>query len=154
MGEWSTLSVYQKARLVMEINAEVGAGESVAEACAERSVDRSTYYRWRERVARYEAGDRAAIQPRPSSPRRHGRQTPDNIREEVVRLAKTGRFASPTAIARHLTRQGTPIHAGTVIGIVEDAGLYGYVTKTLPNGESKKVRGWIGAVKSVRDGTA
>ena len=130
--------------MVKGIEAGVDAGYwTVAEACAEFGVDRSTYYRWRERVARYEAGDARALDARSSRPRRHGRRKRNDLREEVVRLAKTGEFGSPTAIARYLREQGTSMHPGTAIRILEVEGLYGYVTKVDRAGNRRKVRGLL-----------
>lgn len=144
MAMWSTLTPYQKAQVVWEINDSVDAGsESVLGACKRVGVDRSTYYRWRERVERYEAGDPDAIQHRSSRPRKHGRRKPDSIRREVVRLARSGRFRSPTAIARYMTKRGSRLDPGTAIRILEEAGLYGFVTKQVPGGKGKKVRRWL-----------
>lgn len=144
MVSWRDNSVGEKARLVEEINSSVNAGyETVAEACVRLGVVRSTYYRWRDRVERYDEGDKTALDARSSRPRRHGRRTAESVREEVVRLAKTGKFRSPTAIARHMGEQGSPIHPGTAIKILEEEGLYGFVTKPRDNGSRTKVRGWL-----------
>ena len=117
-------------------------GYSVTDACKQVRIHRSQYYAWEKAMSRVEAGEVGALSPRSRRPKRFGRAITEELREEVIRLAKSGRFRSANAIAKHLTERGRKIHPGTVVNVLENAGLYGEIKSTRADGTSIKKRGF------------
>lgn len=113
------------------------------DACKEVGIHHSQYYRWKKLADAEADGDVNAWKPRSKRPKRLARKTPDNIRDKVVRLARSGNFKSANSIAKAMKEEtGCSIHAATVISILESEGLYGVREVTAEDGRLlRKTRG-------------
>lgn len=114
-------------QVLREIERRVRGGASVKEACRYFGLSRSTFYRRRRDYRRYLNGDTSALDLKSRAPKRLARKTPAKIREEVIRLAQTGRFRFASEIAREIQQvHGHRIHRGTVASLLEEEGLFGF----------------------------
>lgn len=115
---------------VMELEDE---GQDKTEACAHLGLSRSSFYRWRLQVAEALNGNPEKLLPKSRRPKVLARSTPVEIRQKIIEMASSGGFKSANAIAKALADERV-IHAGTVIKILEEAGLYGVIEVRDPEG--------------------
>ena len=116
---------------------------TVLDACKEVGIHHSQYYRWKKLADAEADGDVNAWKARSKRPNRLARKTPDNIREKIVSLARSGHYRSANAIAKVMSKElGRSIHAATVIDILECYGLYGtYEVRSEDGQPLRKKRG-------------
>ena len=116
----------RRLRILFQIERLRGEGCTVMEACAKAGVHHSQYYRWKKMERAEAKGNKEAWKPKSKRPKRLARMTPDSVRERIISVARSGRYRSANAIAKVMTEElGRPIHAATVIDILEREGLYG-----------------------------
>lgn len=119
-------SPQEKQRLVLDVIALEDEGLDKTEACARLGISRANFYRWRRQVAEAIKGNTDSLRPKSRCPKVLARSTPIEIRQKIVEMASSGKFKSANAIAKALADERA-IHAGTVIKILEEAGLYGVI---------------------------
>ena len=78
------------------------AGIPVTRACAEAGISRTLFYRWKRDYLRY--GD-AGLHPRPTRPRRWGKQSPPALEHAVLAYALRGPTVGPQPISDQLRRR-------------------------------------------------
>lgn len=127
----------EKLRLINRIHARRGS-TSVSDACANVGIKRNDYYRWQRAFAN---GGKEAFVEKSRKPKKLARATPDTIKSKIRAMAKSGEYANPTRICEHLRAAGSRITPKTVISILEDAGLYGFISKTRKNGRVIRRKG-------------
>lgn len=116
----------RRLRILFQIGRLRSEGCTVMEACAKAGVHHSQYYRWKKMEEAEAKGNKEAWKPKSKRPKRLARKTPDGIREQIINLARSGRYRSGNAIAKVMSEElGRPIHAATVIDILVREGLYG-----------------------------
>lgn len=93
-------------------------------ACAHLKISPKQYYEWKRLL---EAGGEAALEPKSRRPTRYGNQLNDEIRQKVVSEAKSGNHKSANQLKLNLETRGVRVSLPTVIEILEEAGLYGFI---------------------------
>ncbi|MBV2131857.1 transposase [Pseudomonas sp. MAP12] len=132
-----------KKRLVLEVVALEDEGLNTAEACVRLGLSRANFYRWRGLIAETIKGGAGKIAPKSKRPKILARQTPNEFKNRIVEMALSGIFKSANAISKELHNERV-IHPGTVIKILEEAGLYGVQEVRDSKGDLvKKKRGII-----------
>lgn len=112
--------VVQTRRHVIQ---RAAAGIPVARVCRDAGISRTLFYRWKQRYVRY--GD-AALSPRPTRPRRWGRQSTPALEHAVLAYALRCPTVGPQQISDQLRRRcygGWPVSATGVYKILRRHGL-------------------------------
>ena len=113
----------------------------VIQSCKSLGISTSQYYRWRDEVIRFHAGENDALIAKSRVPKCKGRITPAEVREEVIVLCKSGIYPSAKAIADKMRSGGSRITTKTVIEILEEEELYGWKIVIGRDGQPRKIRG-------------
>lgn len=131
-------SFEEKKQIVLEVIQ----ADNKTEACKDVGISRSTYYRWRVSVAEAIKSNSKDEIEKTRRPKKLARSIPAEIREKIISMASSGQYKSANAIAKALANDRV-IHAGTVIKILESAGLYGVIEVRDLKGRKKKRSGLI-----------
>lgn len=133
----------QKVSAVNEISLSISQGIAVREACKKAEIPMSSYYRWRQEIRdNPEYLDNGEIPQRSRRPKRLARQVTQITKEKVIELADMVSYTSAANIQRQLGKEGISIGTGTVIKILEEAGLYGEI-HVFRNGEKVRKHGLL-----------
>lgn len=133
-----------KLRAIKRIQARRG-GTSVSEACERVGIRRDDYYRWLRALNR---DGKDAFAEKSRRPKKMARVTPEAVKAQVKAMARSGRYANPNRICEAMRAKGSRITTKTVIGILEDAGLYEFKTQTRIDGHVIKRKVMLGLPQS------
>ena len=104
-------------------------------ACELVGISPKQYYEWKRLL---EAGGEAALEPKSRRPTSYGNQVNDATRQKVVSEAKSGNHKSPNQLKLGLKTRGVRISLPTIIEILEEADLYGFIE--VRDGDGKLVK--------------
>lgn len=110
---------------------------SLAIACAEAGISRSTYSRWRNKLlvnGEYLAHE--VIPEKSRRPKHLARKISPSTRQRVVEEAGKPNHMSANQIAQYLQGNGLSISTAKVIEILKEEGLYGVIHITNAKGVS------------------
>lgn len=118
-------SAKDKVKLVREVDNLRDAPSDVRYACDLAGINTTQYYRWRKQVARAEAGDKEALEPKSRRPKTYGNKSSDQTRKRVIWEAQSGHHRTANKLKEYLASCGVKISLPTVLKILKKAGLYG-----------------------------
>jgi transposase-like protein len=118
-------SASEKEKLVFKLAEVIELeGQQVSGACMRAGITPKQYYQWKELLRK---GGSAALQPKSKRPKTFGNQISESIRQQVISEAQSGRHDSANQIKIYLESCDVKVSSPTVIKILEDANLYGFV---------------------------
>lgn len=125
-------------KLVLEVGNLRDAPSDVRYACTLAGINTTQYYRWCKQVARAEAGDKEALEPKSRRPKTYGNTISEQTRKRVICEAQSGHHRTANRLKEYLASCDVKISLPKVIEILENAGLYG--TVEVRNRDGRKVR--------------
>lgn len=139
------LSQEEKTQLVQAVHSAVNhydksKRKTITQACKDLGLARSNYHRWRDSVQENINETGVAVVPPPKSraPKKNGMALPDDVRQRIEVMARSGLYANPSQIGKALRGQGIGVSDNTVRNKLETAGLY--VCQTVLGSDGKRIR--------------
>ena len=113
--------------------------KTVAQACMDVGLARSTYNRWKKSLDENPEWIRKAVLPAQSrAPKENGKVLPVGVRQRIEGLARSGQYANPSKIGKALRAEGVSVSDNAVRNNLERTGLYGYRTVLGSDGKTIK----------------
>ena len=112
-------------------------GFNVHEACKLIGITPKQCYAWQKLYAN---GGADSLQPKSRRPKRFGNQISESIRSQVICEAQSGKHDSANKIQIYLASCGVKVSLPTVIKILEEANLFGFVAVRGKDGKLMKKR--------------
>lgn len=117
---------------------------SLSAACDTYNVPKENYRRWKAVLDAHPEYRKQGIVPDQSRRPKHlARQASEAIKQRVIAEASKPHHTSANSITQQLKDDGIAIGNGTVIEILEEAGLYGTIYKMNAQGELQSKRGLL-----------
>ena len=137
----SSFTAEEKLGFLNRILALLKNGMKVKDACTAVGISTSSYYKWREQAFDRFNGNPTALEAQSRRPKAFGNRYSGDIEQQVIDSAMTGQYLSASSLKGALADRGLELTVPTIIRILEDQGLYGYVFRENSKGVVKKVRG-------------
>lgn len=139
------LSQEEKTQLVQAVHSAVNhydksKRKTITQACKDLGLARSNYNRWRDSVQENINETGVAVVPPPKSraPKQNGMALPDDVRQRIEDMARSGLHANPSQIGKALREAGISVSDNAVRNNLERAGLY--VCQTVVGSDGKRIR--------------
>lgn len=129
-----TFTVKEKITAVLHVNFLRTFGSSVRGACKTLGITPKQYYAWKKALD----SDETQLEPKSKKPLNSPRKTDEKTREQVIEAACSGKFRSAKKVKEHLASLDIMISIPTIIKLLEENDLYGFVQSRNHDGKLLK----------------
>ena len=132
-----TFTVKDKITAVLHVNFLRTFGSGVRDACKTLGISPKQYYAWRKALD----SDETLLEPKSKKPVNSPKKADEKTRELVIEAACSGKFRSAKKVKEYLASLDVMISIPTIIKVLEENGLYGFVqSRNLDGKLLKKTR--------------